>query len=135
MERRSSATPLEELRIKWRARRDELARFHASVDGATICDQLLADLDSALAERYDEVLTLRAAADLSGYTVDHLARLIRQGKLRNAGRKHAPRVHRADLPHEARNDAARRTADSYNAAADARSLAGRLRRGGDNGIE
>jgi hypothetical protein len=135
MERRSPASPLEELRAKWRARRDEFARFQASVDGATLCDQLLADLEGALSQRCDEMLTLRAAADLSGYTVDHLARLIRQGKLPNAGRKHAPRVHRADLPHKARNDAARRMADSYNAAADARSLAGRLRRGGDNGIE
>ena len=135
MERGSPTAPLEELRTKWRARRDEFARFQASVDGASLCDQLLADLEGALSQRRDEMLTLRAAADLSGYTVDHLARLIRQGKLPNAGRKHAPRVHRADLPHKARNDAARRMADSYNAAADARSLAGRLRRGGSNGIE
>src|SRR5581483_11119887 len=134
MQRRSSAPPLEELRINGRARRDEFARFQATVDGATLCDQLLADLEGALAERHDEVLTLRAAADLSGYTVDHLARLIRQGKVPNAGRKHAPRVNRADLPRKG-NDAAGRAADSYNGAADARSLAGRLRRGGSNGIE
>jgi hypothetical protein len=134
MERRPLATaPLDELRRKWRARRDEFARFQATVDGATLCDELLADLDSAQLEHDRETLTLRVAAALSGYTVDHLARLIRLRKLPNAGRKHAPRLNRADVPCKARNDAAGRTADSYTVAADARSLAGRLRRGGDYG--
>jgi hypothetical protein len=135
MDRRSpAATPLDDLQAKWRARRDEFARFQAAVNGATLCDELLADLDNARLERDNEALTLRVAATLSGYTVDHLARLIRQGKLPNAGRKHAPRVRRADLPCKG-NDTARRAAASYNAAADARSLAGRLRRGGEYGIE
>jgi hypothetical protein len=66
-----SAVPLDALRTKWRARRDEFARFHASVDGATLCDELLADLGRALLERDDEALRLRDAAALSGYTVDH----------------------------------------------------------------
>jgi hypothetical protein len=130
-----AAAPLDDLRAKWCTRRDEFARFRASVDGATLCDELLADLDNVLLERNDEALTLRAAAALSGYTVDHLARLIRQGKLPNAGRRHAPRVSRSDLPRKVRNDTAHRTTDSYNAAVDARSLAGRLRRGGDYGSE
>jgi hypothetical protein len=132
MDRRSLAlAALDELRTRWRARRDEFARFQAAVDGATLCDEVLADLDRALLERDDDVLKLRDAAALSGYTVDHLARLIRLGKLPNAGRKHAPRVRRAELPCKVGKDTAPRAAASYNAAADARSLAGRLRRGGE----
>jgi len=133
MDRRSPA-PLDALRVKWRARRDEFARFQAAVNGATLCDELLADLDNALLEHEDEVLTLRDAAAVSGYTVDHLARLIRQGKLPNAGRKRAPRVRRRDVPVKA-NISRGSDTDSYNARSDARSLVRRLRFGGVHGSE
>ncbi|MFZ5625226.1 MAG: hypothetical protein ACOY71_12525 [Gemmatimonadota bacterium] len=45
----------------------------------------------------DEPLTLKEAARLTGYSIDHLCRLVREGKLANVGRKHAPRVRRGDL--------------------------------------
>jgi hypothetical protein len=45
-----------------------------------------------------ESVTLAEAARRSGYTTDHLARLDREGKLRNVGRKHAPRYLVVDLP-------------------------------------
>jgi hypothetical protein len=51
-----------------------------------------------------EPLTLEQAASESGYSVDHLARLIRQGRIPNAGRKNAPRVVRSDLPHKRQVD-------------------------------
>ncbi len=127
--RSPAAAPLDALRTKWRARRDEFARFQAAVNGATLCDELLADLNGALLAHDDEVLTLRDAAAVSGYTVDHLARLIRQGKLPNAGRKRAPRVHRRDVPLKANTSRGHDT-DSYNARSDARSLVRRLRFGG-----
>lgn len=128
------AAPLDELRTKWRARRDEFARFQAAVNGATLCDELLADLDSVLLKQADEVLTLRDAAAVSGYTVDHLARLIRQGKIPNAGRRQAPRVRRRDVPLKA-NTSRPSDTDSYNARSDARSLVRRLRFGGVDGTE
>ena len=134
MSRPSPAPLLDDLRTKWRARRDEFARFRAAVDGATLCGELLADLDNALLEHDDEVLTLRAAAAVSGYTVDHLARLIRQGKLPNAGRKRAPRVRRRDVPLKV-NPSRGHDTDSYNARSDARSLVRRLRFGGVDGTE
>ena len=37
----------------------------------------------------------------SGYSEDHLGRLVRAGTLRNYGRKGAPRVRRGDLPRRA----------------------------------
>jgi hypothetical protein len=107
MDRRSpAAAPLDELRTKWRGRRDEFARFRASVDGAALCDELLADLEEAILANGDELLTLSEAARLSGYTADHLGRLVRDGKIANAGRPHAPRIRRGALPrkHGLRDD-------------------------------
>jgi hypothetical protein len=105
------------------------------VDGAQLCDELLAELESAVRSRDDELLTLPAAASVSGYTVDHLARLIRQGKLPNAGRKHAPRICRRDVPPKSRDGASVRTRHRYNTDTDARSLMHRLQHGGVHGSE
>lgn len=55
-------------------------------------------VERTLRERADERLTLAEAAARSGYSPDHLARLIRQGQLPNAGRLHAPRIRAGDLP-------------------------------------
>ena len=99
MDRRSpAAVPLDALRTKWRARRDEFARFRASVDGATLCDEMLAELDRAILARDDDTLTLNEASTVSGYTVDHLARLIRHGRIPNSGRRGAPRIRVRDIP-------------------------------------
>jgi hypothetical protein len=57
-----------------------------------------ARVEQAMWDAEREPLTLREAARLSGYSADHLSRLIGQGKLRNVGRKHAPLVLRGDLP-------------------------------------
>ena len=43
-------------------------------------------LEEALAAENDEVLTLQRAAAESGYSADHLGRLVREGKIPNAGR-------------------------------------------------
>jgi len=107
MDRRSpAAAPLDDLQRKWRGRRDEFARLQAAVNGATLCDELLADLEEAILANSDELLTLSEAARLSGYTADHLGRLVRDGKIANAGRPHAPRIRRGALPrkHGLRDD-------------------------------
>ncbi len=121
------------LRERWIARRDELRRFHALVDGAVLCDELLAELDTLADESASELLSLKRAALESGYSVDHLGRLIREGRLRNAGRPNAPRIRRADLPAKARHAVASCTDSSYDPYADARSLVSRLQHGGAHG--
>jgi len=61
-------------------------------------DWLLAKLRDDAAPTEAHTLTLRDAARESGYTADHLGRLVRNGTLPNVGRKHSPRVRACDLP-------------------------------------
>lgn len=45
-----------------------------------------------------EALTLERAARESGYSKDHISRLITEGRLDNLGKRGAPRTRRGDLP-------------------------------------
>lgn len=56
------------------------------------------ELEAALDEQDGALLNLQEAAEESGYSADHLGRLVSEGKLPNAGERHAPRIRRADLP-------------------------------------
>ncbi len=69
-------------------------------------------------------LTLTEAARLRGCSVGHIGRLVRQGKVPNVGRPHAPRVRAGDLPKRAKNLAGP-TIERYDPIADARSLRSR----------
>jgi hypothetical protein len=66
--------------------------------GATVMSGMLEELSDALAASGDEVISLREAAGISGYSTSHLARLIREGNLPNAGRLNSPKLRRADVP-------------------------------------
>jgi acyl-CoA reductase-like NAD-dependent aldehyde dehydrogenase len=85
------------------------------------------ELEQALREEAGVTLTLREASEASGYSVDHLGRLVREGRLPNAGRLNAPRIRREDVPRRA-GRIAPPTVAKYDPVADARSL--RSRRGG-----
>jgi hypothetical protein len=96
------------------------------VDGAALAGEIVSDL-AMIAERDgSDQLTLTAASSLSGYTTDHLSRLIRQGSLPNAGKKGSPRIRRADLPIRPKRAIANTPVNRYDAITDARSL--RVRR-------
>ena len=115
-------TPAAEIRDRWLARRDELRRLKASVDGAALCDEVLADLEKLVSDRAEKPVTVREAAKLSGYSEDHIGRLLREGKLDNVGRKHAPRVMPSALPRRAGLTLDHSPRAPYDAQADARSL-------------
>ena len=57
-----------------------------------------AQFERAVENGADEKLTLAQASARSGYSQDHLARLIREGRLPNAGRRGSPRIRAGDLP-------------------------------------
>jgi len=83
--------------IAWRERAAYVEQF-GDPTSARLWRLAALDLEHALKALGDETLTLVEAAAVSGYSADHLGRLVRDGQLRNCGRKNAPRVRRADLP-------------------------------------
>lgn len=95
----------------------------AQVDAATLVRSLVSSLRAIREAAPTRPLTLPEAAKISGYSTDHLSRLIREGKLKNAGRKHAPRVLERDLPHHP--PVAGSGSAPYDTASDARSLRSR----------
>jgi len=54
-----------------------------------------------IAERDETTFSLVEASRESGYSADHLGRLVRDGKIPNAGRRGAPRIARRHLPRKA----------------------------------
>jgi hypothetical protein len=57
-----------------------------------------AELEAATAEWGLAPLTLREAASESGYSEDHLGRLLREGTIPNAGARYSPLIRRGDVP-------------------------------------
>ncbi len=93
----SKAVSVRSLASVWRSDAMLLRRRGAELQAGTL-ESAATDLEQALAQGDDELLGLAAAAKQSGFSVDHLGRLLRSGAIPNAGRKHAPRIRRADLP-------------------------------------
>jgi len=85
---------------KWTAEADSLRRLGAQVDGAKLIEAIVADFQAVNRAEDSEALTLIEAARESGYTPEHLGKLLRRGTIPNAGRKNAPRVLRRHLPYK-----------------------------------
>ena len=88
---------LRDLTRAWRDTASELRRFGAVAQACTL-EHCANDLDEAWRDWQQEPLTLEEAGEKSGYSADHLGRLVREGKIPNAGRSGAPRIARRDLP-------------------------------------
>lgn len=110
----------------WRARAAELRHF-AAEGAARAFEHCAEQLAAALRRHDDETLTLAEAARESGYSAESLGRLVRRGAIPNAGREHAPRIRRSDLPHKPARVAAA-PARAYDPVADARTLQSRRSR-------
>jgi len=67
---------------KWEARAADYEQVGAHVSAATLCRAFLEDLASVRTAIENRVLSLKDAAASSGYSAAHLARLVKQGKLR-----------------------------------------------------
>lgn len=105
----------------WRTRACQLERYAPSA--AEAFRTAAAELEEAVQAAHDEALTLDRAATESGYSKRRLRELVAEGRIPNAGRKHAPRIRRGDLPSRARGAP---EAESYDVDADADALIGRL---------
>lgn len=94
---------------KWKEEARVLCR-RGDVRGGQLLTDVARELAEAIRTDQEQPLTLKEAADFSGYSADHLGRLIREGKLTNVGREGAPRVRRHEVPRKQR--LAARTASS-----------------------
>ena len=79
----------------WRARATELERYAPAAAQAfkDAADQLQ-DVLQATADS----VSIKEAATLGGFTIDHIQRLVRQGRIENVGRKGKPRIRCEDVP-------------------------------------
>jgi hypothetical protein len=86
---------------KWETRAAQYDQVGALVNGATLCRAFLQDLFVARTERESRALSLADAAAWSGYSQAHLARLVKDGKLktlRPTGSRGRLSFRQADLP-------------------------------------
>lgn len=115
---------------RWRDRAAELERYAPAA--AEAFKAAAQELEDALHDQEMEVLTLEAAHELGGYSAEHLAREIREGRIPNAGRKGAPRILRKDVPvkagHGQRESGSLRSAGASSSGARARRAALSLER-------
>ena len=86
-----------DLPAEWRDQAEGLRQFGADAQAKAV-DRCADHLEEVLRQEGDALLTLPEAAEESGYSSDHIGRLIREGRIPNAGRPGAPRIARRDLP-------------------------------------
>ncbi len=91
----------DDLVAKWSSQAEEMRRRQGFVSGAEIISEFLADFERVRSRDKEEALTLAEAAEASGYSAEHLARLVREGKLsslRPSGSRGHLTFRRTDLP-------------------------------------
>ena len=86
-----------ELPEEWRALAAQQRRLGADSQ-ARILEFCADELAAALLRAGDELLSLSRAAQESGYSADHLSRMVREGRIPNSGRRSKPLIRRKDLP-------------------------------------
>ena len=94
---RTSQPSIRKLPADWRRQAKTLRRYGGQAL-ATALERCADELEGTIQERDETTLTLTDAARESGYTATHLGRLVRDGKIPNAGRPNAPRIARRHLP-------------------------------------
>jgi hypothetical protein len=72
------------LPVEWKTRAMNLRRWAGTTAAATARETAAAGLEAALAQGEDRILDLKQASAASGYTADHLARLVRHGHIPKA---------------------------------------------------
>ena len=93
--------PLLALAANWLSDADRYERDKALVRGDAILQRVASELEAAWHEWELEELSVAQAAAESGYSVDHLRQLVRDGKLpdnRPPGSQGEIRIPRRDLP-------------------------------------
>lgn len=87
-----------ELRNKWNARLADWKRLNVQLAGADFAQEVLEDLEKAVAGALERPVTLLEASAIGGYSVDHLAHMVKTGRIVNVGERGRPRIRRRDVP-------------------------------------
>ena len=88
---------LADLADLWLSHAETLERY-SDTRGAEVCRLHARELREAIEREESDSLTLAQAAEVSGYSKDHLRTLVSEGTLPNAGEKGRPRIRRGELP-------------------------------------
>jgi hypothetical protein len=85
--------------VHWREQAAQYDRDGQS--GGRLLTRVAKELETAIGEVDNPLLTLKQASGVSGYHRESLARMIRRLRLRNYGTPRKPLVRAADLPRKA----------------------------------
>ncbi len=114
---------------QWRDEAETFRRRGVAVH-ATLLESCADDLESALRQKHDELLSIKEAAAESGYSEETLRRKVRNGELpaeRSDGKKSHVKLRRGDLPTKPiGGKGAHASRTPYNPEEDARDIAQRL---------
>ena len=81
----------------WRERAETLSTY-GDPNSARLWKIAANELERAMESSAAETLTVADAARISGYSAAYIGSLIKREKIPNAGKFHAPRIRRQDLP-------------------------------------
>lgn len=107
---------------RWQARLIEAERLGSRFDGAKICREVLADFEAVTTTEDNELVDLRTAAQLSGYSEDRLRKLASLGRAAVVKHKRRLFFRVGSLPKRIRSIDAPGPRE-YDAGADARQVA------------
>ncbi len=93
---------LDRVVVQWRDDAETLRRRGVAAH-ATLLESCADELESALQQKHDELLNLTQASRVSGYSREHLGRLLKEGRIPNAGQPGAPKIRRGNVPTKSAN--------------------------------
>ena len=113
---------------QWREEVDTLRKRGATTQAVTL-ESCADEMEAALKDWQEQLLTPEQAAKETGYSAEHLRRQVRGGRLsakRGEGAKSHIKIRRRDLPAKPRGDRGASPDVPYSPIEDARSIAQRL---------
>ena len=96
----SDRASIEVLPDSWQTQAETLREYGGETPAVAL-ESCAAQLEAVRRQRDEATLTLTDAARESGYSTDDLGRLVRDGKIPNAGRPGATRIAHRHLPRKA----------------------------------